>query len=292
MSASETQSGLRSGLYEKWRACAQQAARWASGDDPLPVLEALACSVALELTGDLSRIPGGERDALRRTGQRALLHLGSHGITGEELEALRMCAAVAREGLHALSGRPVTERPGAGVAMFGRLAGEASSDGAKRATESEPTMPVDPKVLVPPTDLTRLLRGTLDGFAAGSLAMKIRLSPVALAELRALQALQAPEERTLSLAAADATAVLDPAEGRPVGALPEIGAEAVLFTGPPRRLAVYAEDPEPLRLIAPELTTEDVREGYWVGRVADGATRLEATLHVGDRSQPWVLKLD
>jgi hypothetical protein len=101
-----------------------------------------------------------------------------------------------------------------------------------------------------------------------------------------------PPARTLSLAAAEAAAVLDPASGRIVGALEAAGAEAVLFEGAEgRRLAVYAEDPEPLRLVAPELTTEDTREGYWIGRVEPGVTRLEATLHVGDRTEPWTLDL-
>ena len=80
--------------------------------------------------------------------------------------------------------------------------------------------------------------------------------------------------------------MIDPAEGHPIGALDAVGAEAILFEGPvdpahERRIAVYAEDPSPLRLVAEGLTTEDVREGYWIGRVADGLERLEAVLHVG-----------
>jgi hypothetical protein len=55
---------------------------------------------------------------------------------------------------------------------------------------------------------------------------------------------------------------------------------------------VYAEEPHALRLVAPELTTEDVREGYWIGSVADDAARVEATLHAGDRSAPWILVLE
>jgi hypothetical protein len=259
MSASE----IRHGLIEGWRERARGAARWTSGDDPEPVLEALAYSVALELTDDLRAVPGAERDALRKVGQRALLHLGGQERDEDELEALRMCASIARDGLRALSGRPPPEEPA-----------------------------LDARVLLPPGDLTRLLRGELDGFAAGSLAMKARRSEAARAELRTLNALARPAERHLALAAADAAAVLDPAAGRPLGALPEAGAEAVLFEGPPRRLAVYAEDPAALRLVAPELTTEDVREGYWIGRVDEGAARIEATLHVGDRSHPWTLSLD
>ena len=102
--------------------------------------------------------------------------------------------------------------------------------------------------------------------------------------------------RTLSLAAAEAARVLDPAAGRTVGALDDIGAEAVLFEGPvdpdiDRRLAVYAEDAAPLRLVGEGLTTEDVREGYWIGLVADGVETLEAVLHVGDVTHAWTLDL-
>jgi len=67
----------------------------------------------------------------------------------------------------------------------------------------------------------------------------------------------------------------------------------VLFPdeGDGARLAIYAEEPDPLRLVAPELTTEDVREGYWIGRVAPHTVHVSAVLHVGDRSQPWDLTL-
>ncbi|HEY8432000.1 MAG TPA: hypothetical protein VIL20_26665 [Sandaracinaceae bacterium] len=250
-------------LIREWRELAGRAAGWREGDDPEPVLEALAATVALELTGDLAHLAAAEREALRKLGQRALLHVGGAGDDEDELEARRMCAAIARDGLRALAGRP---RP------------------------SEPE--IDARTSVPAGDLARLVAGGLDGFAAGSLAMRVRRSPALSKELSALLRLrEGPEERRLALAAAEASAVLDPARGRTVGELPSIGAEAVLFEGPERRLAVYAEDPEPLRLVAPELTTEDVREGYWIGRVAPGARRIEATLHAGDRVEPWVLDL-
>lgn len=262
---------MNDALIKQWRQLAAQARQWQAGDDPAPVLEALALCVALELTGDLPSVPSGERDGLRKTGQRALLFVGAPAAEQDEddLEALRLSAAIARDGLRALSGRAPAERG-------------TSSGGIHSA--------------IPPGQLVRLLRGQLDGLAAGSLAMRIRRSEQALGELRALIRLSRPEERSLALAAADAGAVLDPASGRAVGTLAALGAEAVLFEGTPRRLAVYAEDPHPLRLVAPELTTEDVREGYWIGRVDEGATRIEAALHVGDRGEGdrverWVLDL-
>lgn len=250
-------------LIQKWRDDARRATQWRSGDDAEPVLEALALTVALELTGDLGRVAREERDALRKVGQLAMLQLGGPDRDEDELEALRMCAAIARDGLRALGGRPLPD---------------------------EPAIEGDVRVIIPPSDLTRMLGGQLDGFAAGALAMRVRRSEAALAELSTLIRLAAPAgEEKIALAAAEAAAVLDPAGGRLLGTHPTLGVEAYLFEGSELRLALYAEEPDPLRLVAPELTTEDVREGYWIGRVADGVRRIEATLHVGDRAEPWAL---
>lgn len=255
---------MNDALMTQWRELAARALEWRAGDDPAPVLEALALSVALELTGDLPHARVAERDALRKVGQRALLFVGAPVEDEDDLEALRMSAAIARDGLRALSGR---------------------------ALPDEEPAAIDPRWTIAPGDLVRLFGGRLDGLAAGSLAMRARRSDAALGELRALSRLARPEERTLALAAAEAAAVLDPADGRPIGTLPALGAEAILFEGAPRRIAVYSEDPFPLRLVAPELTTEDVREGYWIGRVKGGAIRIEAVLHAGDRVEPWLLDL-
>ncbi|MFK7987251.1 MAG: hypothetical protein AB8I08_14600 [Sandaracinaceae bacterium] len=288
-------------LIQQWRQCAQRAAAWDAGESPDSVLEALSLTIATELTGALAQLPGAERDQLRRKGQRALLHVGGAGLDEDDLEALRMCAALARDGLRALSGR----------------------------TAPQPA-DLDTRVLIPTSEMRRMLDGDLDGFAAGSLALKIRRSSDARAELRVIETLMQPEQdgdvrRTLSLAAAEAVAVLDPASGRLVGTLPEAGAEAVLFEGTPLRLAVYAEDAAPLRLVGPGLHTEGTREGYWIGRLepvasaretldehgddsaggdlptdvgpgADASTgelgRLETTLQIGERSFQWVLELN
>lgn len=257
-------------LQARWRAQAATALEWSSGQDPEPVLEALALTVALDLTGELDRAPLTDREALRKLGQRALLQLGGQELDEDDLEALRLCASLARDGLRVLS-----------------------EPGAARASAGEP----DTRLLVPPSELVRLLRGELDGFAAASLAHKVRRSEAAMAELRTLLAVRIPAtaapHRHIALAASSASPVLDPAHGRPVGTLPAAGAEAVLFVdGDARRLAVYAEEPDALRLLADELTTEDVREGYWVGRVSEGTVRLEAVLEIGERTEPWVLDLD
>ncbi|MGE3631477.1 MAG: hypothetical protein AB7P00_16335, partial [Sandaracinaceae bacterium] len=155
------------------------------------------------------------------------------------------------------------------------------------------------RALVPSRDLARLISGELDGFAAAGLAQRVRRSPEAMEALGVL--VRASRERgtrsadgpLLQLAAAGVASVLDPARGRAVGALAELGAEAVLFDMPDgaRRLAVYAEEPHALRLVSPDLRTEDVREGYWVGRVADGASRVDATLEIGERTVEWTIEL-
>ena len=262
---------MTDGLTREWRTVVVDASDWEAGRDPSPVLEALSLTVALELTGALSRVPSAERDQLRRVGQRALLHLGAVEADDEELEALRIVAALARDGLRALSGRALPD-----------------------SMESE----LDVRPLVPPSEVRRLVAGELDGFAAGSLALKIRRSAVALAELRAYSSLAhegafegAADGRVLSLAAADRAAVRDPASGRLVGALEEHGAEAILFEGSPPRLAVYAEEPAALRLVGPGLVTEAVREGYWLGRIETDADRIEAMLHTGDFEVAWTIML-
>ncbi|MBX3276154.1 MAG: hypothetical protein KF729_38230 [Sandaracinaceae bacterium] len=254
-------------LIERWREGARRARAWQPSDDPEPVLEALAQTIALELTGALGHVARDERDALRRAGQVAMLQLGRGDRDEDELEALRVCAALARDGLRALAGRALPE---------------------------EPSPARDLRAVIPPAELARLLRGELDGFAAGALAMRVRRSEEALAELRAAFRLSgAPGQARLALAAAEAARVIDPAAGRLLGVHPSLGVEAVLFDpaeeGGEVRLALYAEDPAPLRLLADGVSTLDVREGYWIGRVAAGVRALDAVLHAGERREPWHL---
>ena len=117
-------------LIHRWRDDVRRAAEWRSGDDPEPVLDALALTVALELTGDLGRVAREERDALRKVGQLAMLQLGGPDRDEEELEALRMCAAIARDGLRALGGRPLPDEPLiASIPVSMRTAGGAGGEG-------------------------------------------------------------------------------------------------------------------------------------------------------------------
>ncbi|MCC6877699.1 MAG: hypothetical protein IT378_25545, partial [Sandaracinaceae bacterium] len=149
------------GLIESWEQHAQAAQAWEPGRELEPVLGALALTVALELTGELGRVARAEREALKRVGQRALLHVGATDDE-DELEALRLSAALARDGLRALSGRP-------------------PADGAPSGLP------------VPAEELVRLAEGRLDGLSAGALAIRIRRDPRARAELSLLLELREPE---------------------------------------------------------------------------------------------------
>jgi hypothetical protein len=55
-------------LRAAWEAGARAAVAWREGEPITPVLEALALSVAVELTGGLAETSPQLRDALRRTG--------------------------------------------------------------------------------------------------------------------------------------------------------------------------------------------------------------------------------
>lgn len=125
-------------------------------------------TVALELTSLLSETTHGERDELRGLGLRALLQLAGHDHDDDELDSIRLAAALARDGLRALYGprRTVLETP-----------------------------EVDSRIVIPTADLVRLVHGELDGYAAASLALKVRRSSAALAELGVLRSLREPEHQ-------------------------------------------------------------------------------------------------
>jgi len=102
-------------------------------------------------------------------------------------------------------------------------------------------------------------------------------------------------ERRLRVAAGDARALLDPAAGRVVGQLPEPAIEAVLFEAPDGGeglyLALYAAQPEALRLEAEGATTEDMQPGYWLGRLAPGTRALDAKVYCADRELSFSITL-
>ena len=262
----------RGGLGPAWEVRARAAIGWREGDALEPVLEALALSAALEVTGDLAEMPPSLRDGLRRVGQRAMLHLsaavggapaGSSGEDGSREEGLRMAAVLARDGLRAL-GRLARER---------EVAGDPPS----------------------PRDLARLIAGTAEPFEAAAIARRARASDQARRELAwALRMRRGEEQVAVRLAAADGEPMRDPSAGRRLATIRE-GAEgdaiAEVFAFGGGALAVYAASGEPVRLEAPGVRTDAMQAGYWAGsreagRVEEpgaGPSAIEGTLHVGTR---------
>jgi|GEM_PF-3270200 len=263
-------------VWQRAVACAQ------AYDDAGPVepmLEAGALGVVLEATGALARIPERERRLVRDAARRALLRARpsvsaateKDGAAGAEdgartaedddddADALRIAAELAREGVRALAG------------------------------QAAPVRPSDASAWHPPgSALVAMTRGAPDGLAAASIALHVGRCAACR---EALQISSAEGELGVPLraAAASAPAMLAPHAGRVVATLTEPAAEAVIFDD--ALIAIYASESLPVRYVASGLTTQDMRPGYWAGRCAPGTTRLEGTLHVGDRVVAWTITL-
>lgn len=259
-------------LSNAWKDKARAAIAWRE-DEPLePVLEALALSVAVEITGDLASLPSSTRDELRRVGQRALLHVGtlfaapgSSGADAEEVEeGMRIAIALARDGLRALAGRP-----------------------AEREPERAPPAP---------REIARLLEGRLDAYEAASIARRIRASPSAREELAwSLRRRAAGGEEPVRLAAAEGDEMRDPATGRRLLALldderAERAVLAEIFVFSDRLIAVYASSGAPVRVEGEGLRTEAMQPGYWAGR-HEGEGAVEGVVHVGDARKRFRVEL-
>lgn len=240
-----------------------QALAWDPASDPEPVTEALAYLLALDVLGVPLPVSAADRTMLRRQGAQAALRLPPD----DEDRTLERDATAAA--LDALDGQP--------PARLGALA--------------SPLRPT-------PSRTVAFLDGGLDGFAALAVAARLALDAPALQAVRGLVAARspaAPAQTPIALAAAAAPSVRPPLGGRPIGRRP--GVEALLFEdddggGPVRRIAVYAEEDRAVRLEADGLVQENVRPGYWIGRLTAPSRSLQATLQLGDDLRPWVLELD
>lgn len=139
--------------------------------------------------------------------------------------------------------------------------------------------------------LVRLLRGELDGVAAAHCAGWLANHPDEAHLLRVMaEAEGAPRPQRIAVAAASASQMRNPNEGKLIAALEDPPIEAVLFTSP-RQLAIYAAEPVAVRLEAEGVTTEEIAPGYWIGKVSGGASQIEAVVHIGDRELRWTLEL-
>lgn len=249
-----------------------RAAAWQHGQDPAPVLEALGYASFIEAIGARDLLGRDEAKTLRRAGREALLAFGPAETLGRddrddaEDQAIvrRRMAAVAREGLAALERRGPAPRA-AGMHLH-----------------------------PPSATLVRMLGGDVDGLTAGRWAMHLRTCASCKQEIAIARSAagELDDVRALAVAAARPATVQAPAKGRVVAEKKHPALEAVLFedeTG--RRLAVYAQRSAPLRLVADGVTTEDTLEGYWIGRVEPGVTKVRAQIFVGEEVAAWEIDL-
>jgi len=268
---------MREGLESAWQRGLENAGRWTTGGDPTPVLEALGLALVLEVTGELNLCSGEELDVLRRTGRRAVAaaEKWSRDHPAAE-EDLLWAVGIARAALDALT------------AERAAMPDAAAAD------------------LVPPSPrrVLRMLEGQLDGLSAGSCAAHLLRDPTGRARLQLLGDLEAQGSRgsstgaeaglePLRAAAAAAEDMWAPGEGESVASRDAPRVEAVLFrSADPPRLAVYAFEAVPLRLVSEAVETEAMLPGYWRGRIISPRARvLRCELHVEDRVLSWKIDL-
>jgi hypothetical protein len=259
-------------LVERFLEDARRASRWARGEDPFPVLEALGYAVALHLVGALDHVPSSARAALLEAAEAALdAARAVGGDDPDDAEAYARGALLGALGARLLAGEPA---------------------GALRGVPADALDPTDRRVM-------RMLAGELDGLSAAACAVRCmkrddprpRLLWTVDAGASAARASQRPEP--LRLAAADPAPIRPPDEGRFVGALEDTLLEAVFFPEE-RQLAVYAATPAFLQVLAPGITPKDVKPGYFLGELApdvDVGAPLELDVRLGDRTFRWGLTL-
>lgn len=252
-----------------------QAASWEPGQDPAPVFEALGYASLVDAIGARDLLGRDEAKSLRGAGRKALLAFGPDATSrGEDEDEDAEDLAIAR--------RKIAEIARAGLGSLERAS--AQPDAAGTSTSLHP----------PSRTLVRMLKGDVDGLTAGHWAMHIRECAACQNEIAVVRmtAGETGDIGALAIAAARPASVRAPAGGRVVGEKKRPALEAVLFeddTG--RRLAVYAQASDPVRLVAEGVTTEDTLEGYWIGRVEEGVAELRAQAFVGDEVVEWVIQL-
>ncbi|MFW6066981.1 MAG: hypothetical protein ACOC97_01485 [Myxococcota bacterium] len=259
-------------LQRAWAERVHRASQWRRGEDPTPVLEALAQAVVLHLVQALELASERDRTVLEQAAGPAL--------------------AAAREG--ALG--DATERDGwldaVALAELGRRLLRGEAPGALTGVPGDPRRPT-------PRRMASMLDGRLDGLSAAACAVWCLRHDTA--EPRLLWRLgaegddedrrQASEPPPVLVAAAGPDDMRDPAEGRVIAHHPEARAEAVWFAAE-RQLAVYAADDVHVRLSGAGLAMRDLRPGYWLGEVdPDAPSPLRIALQIGGRSFDWHLPL-
>ncbi len=257
-------------LRERFADHVRRATRWAEGDDPFPVLEALGYAIVLRLVDGLDEVPAADRAAILGVAADAIRAARAYEGDGEEdAEAYARGAAIGELAMRLLAGKPAVELEG---------------------------LPAD---AMRPTDrrIVRMLKGELDGLSAAACAVwclragddRARILWSVERQLAADTASNA--EEPLRLAAAEPASVRPPDDGCFLGAYEDTLLEAVFFPEE-RQLAIYCAPPAFLQVVASGLTPKDVKPGYWLGDVAaDAGPTRELEVRVGERVLRWGVDL-
>ncbi len=215
------------------------------------ILEVLAMTVALEVMGELVRVPPATRESLRRVGARALLQIGSLLPTGDSdededrAEAVRLIGPFARDGIRALAGK-------------------------------EPPAPRKDDAIVLDGELVGLSQGHFDGFRLAEIAWRVRESSAAKRALGMLRRVESGSDATrLRLAADGAAPMRDPSSGRRIAELTIAGHAIELHRFDDGAIAAYAASAVMLRLGGEHVTSRVSRAGYAEASIGDRATRFE-----------------
>jgi hypothetical protein len=221
------------------------------------ILEVLAMTVALEVMGDLVRVPPATRESLRRVGARALLQIGTllqvrpeGGDEDEDrAEAVRLIGPYARDGIRALAGK------------------EAPS-------------PRRDDAIVLDTELVGFSRGQFDGFRLAEIAWRVRESSAAKRALGMLRRVEpergdASDAPRLRLAADGGAPMRDPSSGRRIAELTVAGHAIELHRFEDGAIAAYAASAVMLRLGGEHVTSRVSRAGYAEASIGESATRFE-----------------
>jgi hypothetical protein len=272
------EEAMSSTLRKRFEALCTRALRTDPEDDLDPAVEALGYALWLGAIGAKDQIPTKTSSALTLLGHRALdaIHTGPTDTDEDSAAVNATLAAIVHGALWHMRGSGKTN-----VMAWQRL--------APRAHPSTATF-------------ARLLAGTADGLTAGRCGLHVATCDVCRRELNVLQASSTVQSRVaeaagvyeaaepLRLAAAEVAHVRAPSEGVVVGRRDKPAIEAVLFNDTDaRRLALYTERGDVLRVVADGATTEDVLPGYWLGKLDAKVKALETKVSVAGKTVTWTL---
>ena len=288
-------------LWERWQSSYRAAIESKPAQDPTPVVDALGYAVWLVALGERQEI-AAQLTSLQRLVPRAERSVAdavaAAKLDDSDDEALMMkwLHATMSAWSDALGGSsPVRQR-----SFFDEDLRAETPIVARLRSVAEPAAAyVGNGTLAlgehPPTaTLVQLLSGRGDGLSAGRYGLHVLACDTCRREISLVRKVSehSASGGQLQLAAAPAARVRAPSEGVVLAHKKKPDLEAVLFHDADiRRLAIYADVEESLRLVADGATTQDAMLGYWIGTLDPKATELDATLHLGDKTLVWRIKL-